>query len=89
MSVWAPVEPRPGPARTAGKASEASEAGEAGETPPGAETLASGLLSPPVVYSLPQWFTSGFPVVFSSGLLALLCCFASAHIIFEKSQFTS
>ena len=46
-----------------------------GGTPPERESLASGLFSP-------QWYTSGFPVVFSSGLLALLCCFASARFLF-------
>ena len=40
--------------------------------------------------ALPQWFTSGlpvvFPVVYSSGLLALLWCFARACVVFLETK---
>ena len=34
-----------------------------------------------------QWFTSGLPVVYSSGLLACSSCLAGRSLFFEKEQF--
>ena len=34
-----------------------------------------------------QWFTSGLPVVYSSGLLACSSCLAGRSLFFEEEQF--
>ena len=34
-----------------------------------------------------QWFSSGLPVVYSSGLLACLWCLATARLIFKRCNF--